>query len=137
MRAAIFQGPGEIEVHEVPDPVIQNPDEAIVKVTYCCICGSDLWIYRGLEPYEAGRRIGHEFMGIVEAVGNRVRHIKVGDLVVAPFVVSDGTCPECRAGMTTACRNGISWGTKGYDGGQGEKMRTAHGGWHIICRSQE
>lgn len=123
MKAAIFQGPGRIEVHEVPDPVIQNPDEAIVKATYCCICGSDLWLYRGLEPYEAGARIGHEFMGIAEAVGDRVRHINVGDLVVAPFVASDGTCPECRAGMTVACRHRIDWGTKGYDGGQGQKIR--------------
>ncbi len=123
MKAAIFQGPGRIAVQEVPDPVIQNPDEAIVKVTYCCICGSDLWIYRGLEPYEAGSRIGHEFMGIVEAVGNDVKHIKVGDRVVAPFTASDGTCPECRAGMTTACRRRIDWGKHGYDGGQGQKIR--------------
>ncbi len=123
MKAAIFQGPGKIEVHEVPDPVIKNPDEAIVKVTYCCICGSDLWPYRGLESYEAGSRIGHEFMGIVEAVGAEVKNIKVGDLVVAPFVVSDGTCPECRVGETRFCRNGRFWGTGGYDAGQGEKVR--------------
>jgi threonine dehydrogenase-like Zn-dependent dehydrogenase len=123
MRAAIFQGPGQIEVQEVPDPVIQNPDEAIVKVTYCCICGSDLWMYRGLEPYEAGNRIGHEFMGIVETVGDRVKHLNVGDLVVAPFTASDGTCPECRAGMTTACRNRLDWGKHGYDAGQGQKVR--------------
>jgi threonine dehydrogenase-like Zn-dependent dehydrogenase len=123
MKAAIFQGPGRIVVQEVPDPVIQNPDEAIVQVTYCCICGSDLWLYRGLEPYEPGSRIGHEFMGIVAAVGNGVKRVKAGDWVVAPFSISDGTCPECRAGMTTACRKGLSWGSHGYDGGQGEKVR--------------
>ncbi|MGE5340179.1 MAG: zinc-binding dehydrogenase [Candidatus Omnitrophota bacterium] len=123
MKATIFQGPGKIEVQEVPDPVIQNPDEAIVKVTVCCICGSDLWPYRGLMAREAGSRIGHEFMGMVEAVGDGVKNIKVGDLVVAPFVASDGSCPECRVGMTIACRNRIDWGTQGYDAGQGEKVR--------------
>ena len=124
MKATIFQGPGKIEVHDVPDPVIQNPDEAIVKVGYSCICGSDLWYYRGLTPLEVGYRIGHEFLGTVEAVGDRVRNARVGDLVVAPFVISDGTCPECLVGMTRFCRNGRFWGTGGYDGGQGERVRT-------------
>ena len=123
MKAAIFQAPGIIEIQEVPDPVLKNPDEVIVRVTHCCICGSDLWLYRGLEPTPAGSRIGHEFMGIVEAVGRGIEKIKVGDLVVAPFTGSDGTCPECRAGMTTACRNLVNWGTKGYDGGQGQRVR--------------
>ena len=123
MRAAIFQGKGRINIQNVPDPVIKNPDEAIVRVTHSCICGSDLWIYRGIEPYPSGSRIGHEFMGVVEAVGDNVKKITVGDLVVAPFNASDGTCPECLHGMTTACRNHIMWGTKGYEGGQGEKVR--------------
>jgi threonine dehydrogenase-like Zn-dependent dehydrogenase len=123
MKATIFQGPGKIEVQEVPDPVIQNPHEAIVKVTYSCICGSDLWPYRGLSPMNSGGRIGHEFMGIVEEVGADVKDIKVGDLVIAPFVASDGICPECRAGETRFCRHANFWGTNGYDGGQGEKVR--------------
>jgi hypothetical protein len=123
MRATIFQGPGRVEVQEVPDPVIKSPDEAIVRVRYCCICGSDLWYYRGLTRLDIGNHIGHEFMGTVEAVGEGVKNVRVGDLVVAPFVISDGTCPECRAGMTRFCRNGRFWGTGGYDGGQGEKVR--------------
>jgi threonine dehydrogenase-like Zn-dependent dehydrogenase len=127
MKATIFQGPGKIEVRKVPDPVIQNPDDAIVKVTYSSICGSDLWYYRGLTPLDLGStgeyRIGHEFMGIVEAVGDRVENIEGGDLVIAPFLASDGTCPECRVGMTRFCRNVRFWGTGGYDGGQGEKVR--------------
>jgi threonine dehydrogenase-like Zn-dependent dehydrogenase len=123
MKVTIFQGPRKISVQEVPDPVIQNPDEAIVKVSFSCICGSDLWYYRGLSPLEVGAHIGHEFMGKVEAVGNGVKNVKVGDLVIAPFVISDGTCPECRVGMTRFCRNGRFWGTGGYDGGQGEKVR--------------
>jgi len=81
-----------------------------------------LWYYRGLTPLALGR-IGHEFMGIVEAVGDGVRNIKVGDLVIAPFVASDGTCPECRAGVNRFCRNVRFWGTGGYDGAQGEKVR--------------
>ena len=138
MKAAIFQSPGKIEVRDVPDPVIQNPDEAIVRVTYSCICGSDLWYYRGLAPREHSSRIGHEFMGIVEAVGDAVKKVKVGDLVVAPFVISDGTCPECRAGLTTGCRNMQSWGAKGNDGGQGEKVRVplANGTLFVIPKNQ-
>jgi threonine dehydrogenase-like Zn-dependent dehydrogenase len=123
MKAAIFQAPGKIEVQEVSDPVIKNPDEAIVKVTHSCICGSDLWFYRGISPKEPGSRVGHEFMGVIEAVGSDVKTIKVGDLVIAPFVVSDGYCPECWAGETRFCRHGRMWGTGGYDAGQGEKVR--------------
>ncbi|MDB5170533.1 MAG: dehydrogenase [Candidatus Saccharibacteria bacterium] len=123
MKAAIFQGKGKIEVQEVPDPVIQNPDEVIVKITHSCICGSDLWFYRGLSPKDEGSRIGHEFMGIVEAVGDEVKNLKIGDLVIAPFSISDGICQECRVGETRFCRNGRFWGTGGYDAGQGEKVR--------------
>jgi len=123
MKATIFQGPGKIKVEEVPDPVIHDPTDVIVKVGYACICGSDLWPYRGLVNRPEGSRIGHEFMGVVEALGSEVKTMKLGDLVVAPFVVSDGTCPECLVGMTTACRNRQSWGLNGNDGGQGQKVR--------------
>ena len=104
MKATIFYGPGDIRMEEVPDPVIQNPDEAIVRVTYSCICGSDLWPYRGLVQRQTPSRIGHEFMGVVEEVGDAVKNVHAGDLVVAPFVPVDGTCPECLAGMSSACR---------------------------------
>lgn len=123
MKVATFQGKGKIEVKEVADPIIQNPDEAIVKVTYSCICGSDLWFYRGLSSQEKGSRIGHEFIGVVEEVGEGVKNLKVGDYVVAPFVISDGVCPECQVGETRFCRHGLFWGTGGYDAGQGEKVR--------------
>ncbi len=123
MKAATFQGKGNIQIREVPDPVIQNPDEAIVRVTYSCICGSDLWFYRGQSPLPEGSRIGHEFMGVVEKVGSDVKNLKVGDFVIAPFVISDGVCPECTVGETRFCRHGMFWGTNGYDAGQGEKVR--------------
>jgi len=105
-------------------------------VTYCGICGSDLWFYRGLTPLDSGR-IGHEFMGVVEAVGDGVRNVKRGDLVISPFVASDGTCPECRVGMTRFCRNVRFYGTGGYDGGQGEKVRVpmANGTLFVIPKS--
>jgi threonine dehydrogenase-like Zn-dependent dehydrogenase len=122
MKAAIFNDVRDVIIENVPDPVIEKPHEAIVRVTYSCICGSDLWWYRGILPRES-ERAGHEFMGIVEEVGPEVNAVKVGDLVVAPFSAADGTCPECLAGMSSACRNLVFWGNSGYDGGQGEKVR--------------
>jgi len=121
MKAAIFEGKGKVAVKEVPAPEIKKAHEAIVRVTHSAICGSDLWFYRGLSPQ--GERIGHEFMGIVEAVGDEVKDIKVGDFVIAPFVISDGTCPECKAGETRFCRHGMFFGTNGYDAGQSEKVK--------------
>lgn len=123
MKAAIFQGKGKVEVKGVPDPKIDGPDQAIVKVTYACICGSDLWFYRGISDKDKGSRIGHEFMGTVEVVGDNVKNMKVGDLVIAPFFISDGTCQECKVGQTRFCRNGLFWGQGGSDGGQGEKVK--------------
>jgi len=123
MKAAIFQGKGKIEVKEVPDPKIDGPDQAIVKVTYACICGSDLWYYRGISDKDAGSRIGHEFMGVIEEVGSGVKNTSVGDLVIAPFFISDNTCPECKVGQTRFCRNGFFWGQGGSDGGQGQKIK--------------
>jgi threonine dehydrogenase-like Zn-dependent dehydrogenase len=122
MKAAIFRGKGSIVVEDVLDPTIDGPDHAVVKVTYACICGSDLWFYRGISEIKEGSRIGHEFMGTVEAVGDNVKNMKVGDLVIAPFFISDGTCVECKAGETKFCRNGFFWGQGGSDGGQGEKV---------------
>jgi threonine dehydrogenase-like Zn-dependent dehydrogenase len=96
MRAAIFEGPGRIEVGERPDPAIAAPSDAIVRVTLGCVCGSDLWYYRGESPHDLGP-IGHEFIGVVTEVGSAVTGLAAGDLVVAPFTYSDGTCPHCLA----------------------------------------
>ncbi len=122
MRAAIFNGPHRIEYGERPDPVILEPTDAIVRVTLACVCGSDLWYYRGLTPHERGP-IGHEFMGVVEEVGAAATDLARGDLVVAPFTYSDGTCPICRAGVTSQCLHGGGFGNHGIDGGQGEAVR--------------
>jgi threonine dehydrogenase-like Zn-dependent dehydrogenase len=83
---------------DLPDPVIAAPSDAVVRVTLACVCGSDLWYYRGASPHEHGG-IGHESIGVVEAVGSAVKTVREGDLVIAPFAYSDGTCPHCRAGL--------------------------------------
>ena len=122
MRAAIFNGPHQIEVRDRPDPVITEPTDAIVRVVLGCVCGSDLWYYRGQSPHDLGA-IGHELIGVIDEVGPGVRTLAEGDFVVAPFTYSDGTCPHCRAGWTSNCVNGGSFGNHGMDGGQGERVR--------------
>ena len=102
----------------------QKPTDAIVRVTHACICGSDLWFYRGIEPYQVGSRTGHEFMGVIEEVGPEVRNFKKGDRVIAPFVYSDGTCEFCEKGLQTSCVHGGFWAGTANDGGQGEIVRT-------------
>ena len=123
MKAAIFQGKGAIELGQRPDPTIKVPTDAVVRVALTCVCGSDLWYYRGQSDYPQGSPIGHEFVGLVEHVGDGVQNIAKGDLVIAPFFYSDGTCPNCRAGITSACIAGGGWGVNGIDGGQGEALR--------------
>jgi threonine dehydrogenase-like Zn-dependent dehydrogenase len=93
MKAGVFYGPLDIRVEEVADPIIQVSTDAVVKITYTCICGSDLWWYRGITKRDTGGQIGHEFMGEVIKVGNEVKNVKIGDMVVGPFFWCDGTCP--------------------------------------------
>ena len=121
MRAAIFHEPRSITAGDRPDPSIVEPTDAIVRVVIACVCGSDLWYYRGDTPFAAGP-IGHEFVGVVEDTGAEVSALAKGDLVIAPFAFSDGTCPNCRNGITTACMNGGFFPMNG-DGGQGEAVR--------------
>lgn len=123
MRATVIHAPHDVRVEEVPDPAVQHPTDAVVRVLRACICGSDLWAYRGVAARVPGQRIGHEFLGIVEEAGPGVRGFAAGDLVVAPFVWSDGTCEYCADGLTTSCPQGGFWGSVGSDGGQGEAVR--------------
>ncbi|MFJ6461228.1 zinc-dependent alcohol dehydrogenase family protein [Streptomyces sp. NPDC091387] len=123
MRATVIHAPHDIRVQEVPDPAIQQPTDVVLRVLRACICGSDLWAYRGESARQPGQRIGHEFLGIVEEAGSGVNGFAVGDLVVAPFVWSDGTCAYCAEGLTTSCPQGGFWGSVGSDGGQGEAVR--------------
>ncbi len=122
MRATVMYGAGDVRVEEVADPVIREPADAVVRVLRSCICGSDLWPYRSMPASEHGRRMGHEFLGIIEDTGGDVTGLRRGDLVLAPFVWSDGSCDFCREGLQTSCRHGGLWGGD-LDGGQGEAVR--------------
>jgi threonine dehydrogenase-like Zn-dependent dehydrogenase len=124
--ATLIHGDHDIRFEEVPDPVLLMDDDAIVRVVASCVCGSDLWPYRGVS--HANGRIGHEFVGVVENVGAAVARVKVGDFVIAPFYVCDMTCVNCRNGFSTSCLQGSWWGgddRRGHpaDGGQGELVR--------------
>jgi threonine dehydrogenase-like Zn-dependent dehydrogenase len=123
MRATVMFGAGDVRIETVPDARLIEPTDALVAVSRAAICGSDLWPYKTMEHSETGRRMGHEFIGIVEAVGADVRTVKVGDVVVAPFLYSDGTCVFCREGLHTSCLHGGRYGWDGVDGGQGEAVR--------------
>jgi threonine dehydrogenase-like Zn-dependent dehydrogenase len=123
MRATVMHGAFDVRVEDVPDARLIEPTDALVRVTQAAICGSDLWPYRTLPASDTGRRMGHEFIGVVEAVGADVRTVAGGDLVVSPFLWSDGTCVFCREGLHTSCLHGGRYGSDDVDGGQGEAVR--------------
>ena len=122
MKAALYGGKGSIKLGERPDPKINEATDAIIRVLLACVCGSDLWYYRGESAHSLGP-IGHEFIGTVEEVGSGVSKIKKGDFVISPFTYCDGTCANCRNGWTGNCMHGGSFGNMGIDGGQGEAVR--------------
>lgn len=127
MHATIMYRAGDVRVENVPDATLVNPTDALIRITRACICGSDLWPYNELEPSEAGRRMGHEAIGIVEAVGAEVRTVKRGNVVVMPFAYSDGTCMFCDEGLQTSCVHGGFFGIGGEAGGaQAEALRIPH-----------
>lgn len=121
MKATVYHGARDVRVETVPDPVIGDSHDAIVRITRAAICGSDLWFYRGITELAPGAHTGHEFVGIVEEVGTDVRTVRRGDLVVAPFAWSDGTCEFCNAQLQTSCVHGGFFGTE--NGGQAELVR--------------
>ena len=115
---------GDVRVENVPDATVVNPTDALVRITRACICGSDLWPYKELEPTDTGRRMGHEAVGVVEGVGADVRKVKKGDFVVMPFAYCDGTCTFCHEGLQTSCVHGGFFGIGGEAGGaQSEAVR--------------
>ena len=131
MRAAVFNGPVSVGVADRPDPVIQEPTDAIVRVVLACVCGSDLWYWRGESPHPVGS-IGHEFVGVVEEVGAQVAGVAVGDFVIAPFIFSDMSCPHCLNGSTLSCVRGGNFGNGQIDGGQGEAVRVPLAGSTLV-----
>jgi threonine dehydrogenase-like Zn-dependent dehydrogenase len=117
---------GDVRIENVPDPRIEEPTDAIIRVVRASICGSDLWPYGSLEPQEIGRPMGHEAIGVVEDVGAEVRDIKPGDLVVMPFAFSDGTCAFCHEGLHTACVHGGFFDGYGTSAAQAEAVRVPY-----------
>ncbi len=125
MRATYIYGAGDVRVTDVPDPTIQQPGDALVRVVLACVCGSDLHPYHSMPDTPEGASMGHEFIGVVEALGAEVATLNRGDFVIAPFAVSDGTCEFCRAGLQTSCIRGGFWNDAhlGTGGGQAEAVR--------------
>jgi threonine dehydrogenase-like Zn-dependent dehydrogenase len=115
-------GAGDVRIENVPEPALVEPTDAVVRVTRACICGSDLWPYKEMAPVEGGRRMGHEAMGVVEAVGAHVRTLKRGQIVVMPFAYSDGNCTFCHEGLQTSCIHGGFFGGQ-VPGAQAEAVR--------------
>src|SRR6184192_4226966 len=114
---------GDVRIENVPDPGIQEPTDAVIRVTRACICGSDLWPYKTLQPADGARVMGHEAIGVVEEIGADVRTLKIGDVVVMPFAFSDGTCIFCDEGLQTECVHGGFFGNPDVPGAQSEAVR--------------
>lgn len=140
MRATVLHASRDIRLDEVPDPRLIQDTDAIVRVVAACICGSDLWPYRGVHEVGAPQRIGHEQVGIVESVGSAVSSVRPGDFVIAPFTYSDNTCGHCRNGIHTSCVSGGFWGNPDragdlVDGAQGEFVRVPHADGTLVATS--
>ncbi|WP_085026606.1 zinc-dependent alcohol dehydrogenase family protein [Ensifer aridi] len=103
MLATVLHGKGDIRCEEVAEPKILKPTDAIIKLSASCICGSDLWPYRGLQPMDGPAHMGHEYCGVIVEVGDEVKTVKPGQLVVGSFCISDNTCPHCRFGFQSSC----------------------------------
>src|SRR6201990_2115879 len=143
MKAVIYQGPRDVTVTDVPDPAIQKPTDAIVRITTTNICGSDLHMYEGRTAVEEGKVLGHENMGIVEAAGDALTRVKVGDRVSVPFNIACGTCRNCLSGWTSFClrtnptpgMDGAAYGYANmgpYDGGQAELLRVPYADFNLL-----
>lgn len=103
MLATVMHGPGDVRYENVPDPKIEKPTDAIIQLSATCICGSDLWPYRGLSKQDGPTHMGHEYCGVVVEVGSEVKTVKPGDFVVGSFCISDNTCPHCDYGFQSSC----------------------------------
>lgn len=123
MRATFMYGAGDVRVETVPDPSIQAPTDAVVRVVRACVCGSDLHGYHSMEPTSDPRPMGHELIGIVEDIGSAVTTLRVGDFVVAPFAFQDNTCVVCREGVQTSCLHGGFYGNAENGGLQAQFAR--------------
>jgi threonine dehydrogenase-like Zn-dependent dehydrogenase len=118
MRGAVMYAPGDVRFEERTDPRIQQPTDAIIRIAAACVCGSDLWPYRGANPVNRPTPMGHEYVGVVEEVGADVTTVRPGQFVIGSFFASDNTCAHCRAGFQTSCVQ-----AEGLDGSQAELLR--------------
>ena len=130
MKSAVFAEKGSMKLVDVDKPTIQKPDDVIIKVVRTCVCGSDLWNYRGINPVEHNAiNSGHEAIGIVEEVGENITAVKPGDFVIAPFTHGCGHCAACRAGFDGSCQ---SHSDNFSEGVQAEYIRFQHGQWSLV-----
>src|SRR5215210_1887227 len=113
MRGVVMYAPGDVRVEDRPEPTIQKPTDAIIRLSATCICGSDLWPYRGIEALDGPRPMGHEYCGIVEEVGAEVTTVRPGQFVVGSFFASDNSCEICRSGYQSSCINRVGIGSEG------------------------
>ena len=132
MRATVIYGPRDIRVEDRPQPSIVDATDAIVRTSAACVCGSDLWRYRGIADVARPTPIGHEYVGVVEAVGDEVTTVRPGQFVVGGFLHSDNTCAICRYGMQSHCVNG-----GGYDGCQAEAIRIPNADGTLIATPEQ
>jgi threonine dehydrogenase-like Zn-dependent dehydrogenase len=132
MRGAIIYGPKDVRFEDRPDPSIINATDAVIRTVAACVCGSDLWRYRGLADVPKPTPIGHEYVGVVEAVGDDVTTVKPGDFVVGGFLTSDNTCVLCRAGAHANCLHGT-----GYDGCQAELIRVQNADGTLLATPEQ
>ncbi|HEY3437499.1 MAG TPA: zinc-dependent alcohol dehydrogenase family protein [Actinotalea sp.] len=128
MRAAIIHGPGDVRLEERPEPTVLAPTDALVRTVAACVCGSDLWRYRGIQDVTAPTPIGHEYVGVVEAVGAAVTTVRPGQFVVGGFLTSDNTCPLCLLGAHANCQ-----AVTGYDGCQAELIRVQNADGTLVA----
>ena len=139
MRGTVMYAAGDVRIENVADPVIQEPADAVIRVTRASICGSDLWPYKTMRASDGARVMGHEAIGVVEEIGSDVRTLKVGQLVVMPFAFSDGTCIFCEEGLQTACVHGGFFGNAQVPGAQSEAVRIpqADGTLYVLPVSED
>ncbi|ANN47902.1 Zn-dependent alcohol dehydrogenase [Levilactobacillus brevis] len=130
MKTAVFIEPGKIDVQELPKPEVKNPTDAVLKIVRACVCGSDLWWYRGINQRQANTPVGHEAIGVVESVGAEVTNVKPGDFVVAPFTHGCGHCAACLAGFDGNCENAQT--DDEIVGYQGEYLRFRNADWALL-----
>jgi threonine dehydrogenase-like Zn-dependent dehydrogenase len=128
MRGTVIHGTRDVRLEERPDPTVVSPTDAVVRTVAACVCGSDLWRYRGIQEVTRPTPIGHEYVGVVEAVGSDVTSVRPGQFVVGGFLTSDNTCTLCRAGAHANCQNGT-----GYDGCQAELIRVQNADGTLVA----